>query len=104
MCDQDEKKQGNVGYESIHASSINAFWPKRLTRHILPHACGGGQKMAAVGQAYLLTASKSYVIANVVFDYALNNNVDGMCELVAVSTSNWMTSMWSERKVRCRLG
>ena len=48
MCDQDEKQKGNEGYESFHANSINAVWPKRLTRNILPHACVGGQKSEAL--------------------------------------------------------
>ena len=45
MCDQDEKKQGNEGCESFHVNSINAVWLKRITKHILPHAGVGGQKM-----------------------------------------------------------
>jgi len=39
MCDHEEKKQGDEGYESFHANSINAVWPKRFTRAILPHVC-----------------------------------------------------------------
>ena len=45
MCDQDEKKQGNEGCESVHVNSINAVWPKQITKHILPHTGVRGQKM-----------------------------------------------------------
>jgi len=45
MCNQDEKKQGNEVGESVHVNSINAVWPKRITKHILPHAGVRGQKM-----------------------------------------------------------